>query len=211
MITNYQFTGRWFEVVAKGIWDQLMPKLNPSRILEVGSYEGMSICYLIEKLGNQRPLDIHCIDTWEGGIEHKQGNVNATDMKGVEARFQHNTALAVQRVKCKVDLQCHKGSSLTQLSKLVANGMQNYFDFIYVDGSHQAPDVLSDAVLGFNLLAIGGVIAFDDYTWSEPLSYGVDPVRCPKMAIDAFTNIHCRKISIIPAPIDQVYLQKIAD
>jgi hypothetical protein len=73
---------------------------------------------------------------------------------------------------------------------LVAAGKQGYFDFIYVDGSHQAPDVLADAFLSFRLLRENGVIAFDDYLWQEALPDGIDSIRCPKLAIDAFTNIH---------------------
>ena len=45
---------------------------------------------------------------------------------------------------------------------LLAEGRQGSFDFIYVDASHRAPDVLLDAVLAFQLLRIGGLIIFDD-------------------------------------------------
>ena len=75
-------------------------------------------------------------------------------------------------------------------------------------GSHQAPDVLSDAVLSFSLLREGGVIAFDDYLWAEDMSYGRDPLRCPKPAIDAFINIYFRKVEVISAPLYQMYIRK---
>ena len=38
--------------------------------------------------------------------------------------------------------------------------------FIYVDGSHEAPDVLFDAILAHKLVKNNGIIAFDDYLWS---------------------------------------------
>jgi hypothetical protein len=63
--------------------------------------------------------------------------------------------------------------------------------------------------LGFKLLAVGGVMAFDDYLWSENPGSGVDPIRCPKIAVDAFTTIFCRKLRIIQAPIGQIYIQKL--
>ena len=31
------FTNRWFEVTAKGIWSALLPKLKPTKIIEIGS------------------------------------------------------------------------------------------------------------------------------------------------------------------------------
>ena len=36
------------------------------------------------------------------------------------------------------------------------------YDIIYIDGSHEARDVLEDAVLAYRLLKIGGLLIFDD-------------------------------------------------
>lgn len=206
--TNYDYTNTWFECTAKGVWDTLIPQINPTRILEIGSYEGASSCYLIERLAIANDIELHCVDTWEGGLEHKEGQ---EDMSAVEERFHHNTNIAISNVNNKVQLVIHKGFSDIILAKMIADGKQGYFDFIYIDGSHQAPDVLCDALLSFRLLKNNGIIAFDDYLWHEQLPYGVDPIRCPKTAIDAFTNIYCRKINIINAPLCQLYIQKISD
>lgn len=208
---TYEFTNDWFVGAAKGVWDSLIPQINPTRVLEIGSYEGASVCYLIEKLAMSKEIELHCVDTWEGGIEHKKGGGSEVDMSDVEKRFHHNTKLAISKVGKPVQLILHKGCSDAVLSKLIAEGKQGYFDFIYVDGSHQAPDVLCDALLSFRLLKIKGVMAFDDYLWQEQLPYGTDPIRCPKLAIDAFTNIYCRKTRIISAPLYQLYIQKLSD
>jgi hypothetical protein len=48
---SFEFTNSWFESSARSTWDQLIPQLKPKRILEIGSYEGASTCYLIDKLG----------------------------------------------------------------------------------------------------------------------------------------------------------------
>ena len=211
---KYEFTNDWFEGgVAKLAFEELIPKINPSRILEIGSYEGASTCYFIEKIGAHKDLEIHCIDTWEGGIEHKDGGDAQADMAAVERRFTHNTKLAKSKIPNKVHLVEHKSFSDLGLSQLLANGKQNYFDFIYVDGSHQAPDVLLDALLSFKLLKINGFIGFDDYLWQEKLPGGNDPIRCPKTAIDAFTNIYCRKLRILNLhlPLYQLYIQKLSD
>jgi len=208
---NYEFTNNWFENTAKGVWDSLIPQINPNRILEVGSYEGASTCYLIEKLTSFQGIEIHCVDTWEGGVEHQKGGNAEVNMSDVEQRFHHNAKTAISKAENPVQLVLHKGFSDLTLSKLIADGKQGYFDFIYVDGSHQAPDVLCDALLGFRLLKNHGVMAFDDYLWQEQLPYGADPIRCPKPAIDAFTNIYCRKIKVLSAPLYQLYIQKISD
>jgi SAM-dependent methyltransferase len=198
------FTNNWFEEAARPVWDDIIPKIDPRRVLEVGSYEGASTTYLIDRLARTGPLEIHCVDTWEGGVEHVQA-----DMGLVEARFTHNVRLAIDAAPNKVDLAIHKGHSDVCLARLLAHGGANYFDFIYIDGSHQAPDVLCDAVLGFRLLRPGGVMAFDDYVWSEDLPGGKDPLRCPKPAIDAFVNLNFRKLTVLQAHLYQFYVQKI--
>jgi predicted O-methyltransferase YrrM len=44
--------------------------------------------------------------------------------------------------------------------------MQTY-DFIYVDGDHTAYGVIKDAIASYECLNVGGIIAFDDYQWSQ--------------------------------------------
>lgn len=203
------FTNDWFNATAKPVWDQIIPQLKPKRILEIGSFEGASACYLIETLTQEHDIELHCVDTWGGGIEHVEAGVN---MSAVEMRFEANIATARSNAKHAVRFHKHKSYSDVALAKLLAEPQwRSTFDFIYIDGSHQAPDVLADAVLAFRLLRVGGVMAFDDYLWAEVLPYGKDPVRTPKIAIDAFTNIYCRKIDLLRAPLYQLYIQKIAD
>ena len=91
--SDYIFTNNWFDN-NKTIWRELQKLLNPTRILEVGSYEGKSTVFLIESLASVNELEIHCIDSWEGGIEHKQGGSSEANMTEVEARFSHNISIA---------------------------------------------------------------------------------------------------------------------
>ena len=106
--------------------------------------------------------------------------------------------------KCKQD-------STQAMSILVAGGKE-LFDLIYIDGSHTAPDVLTDAVLAFQLLRVGGVMIFDDYLWSMEAPLYVDPLNMPKPAIDAFTMIFMRKVRVMPdLPNAQCYVEKIAN
>ena len=207
---EYQFTKKWFNGV-RPLWDDLIPQMNPTKILEIGSYEGASACYLIEKLAHHKKIEIHCVDSWEGGLEHKEGGFVQSNMPEVEKRFFHNIQVANSIVKDNAEIFVHKGYSDLILSGLLSNGKQSYFDFIYVDGSHQAPDVLFDAVASFRLLKANGFLVFDDYLWQETLPNGHDPIRSPKVAIDAFTNIYCKKIKIVRARLQQLYVQKLSD
>ena len=206
---NFEFTTNWFELNGKKVWDSLLPQFNPSKILEIGSYEGESTCYLIKYLADKNGGELYCIDNWKGAIEQQARGIK---MNEVENRFDSNTKLALSQNTKEIKFTKLKGESDFLLSKLITEKKFNYFDFIYVDGSHQAQDVLFDAIMAFKLLKVKGVIAFDDYLWFERnLPQGKDLNRCPKPAIDAFTNIFYNKINIIKAPLKQMYVTKISD
>ena len=207
-VSDYEFTNQWFDLNRRA-WDDLITRLSPSKILEIGAFEGRCTCYLINQLAREEALSLHCIDTWQGGIEHQSGGQAESDMNAVEIRFRKNTEFAISLAAQPVNLVIDKAKSSDALSRLIANG-ESSFDFIYIDGSHQAPDVLTDAIMSFQLLKVGGVMVFDDYIWDEGLPGGIDTLRCPKVAIDAFTTIFARKVRIIPAINYQVYLEKIS-
>ena len=70
-------------------------------------------------------------------------------------------------------------------------------DLIYVDGSHFAKDVLADAVLGFEILNIGGVMLFDDaVSWR----YGEAIQDSPKIAIDSFIACNWNRLKVLEMP-----------
>lgn len=195
----YEFTNDWFGATGRYIWDKILPQLGPKKILEVGSWEGNSTCFLMERLHG--PLEIHCVDTWEGGAEHK-----GLDMSAVKTRFDNNTSFAMSNAKEDVKLKVHVGRSDAILSQMQPD-YGGYFDFIYIDGSHTAADVLCDAVLAFRLLRSGGVMCFDDYLWRD--SDPIDPINCPKVAIDAFTMIYCRQLNVLALPPTQLFVEKL--
>ena len=75
------------------------------------------------------------------------------------------------------------------------------FDFIYIDAGHSASDVLTDGILSFHLLKVGGVIVFDDYEYAEDTKFAVDAfVR----AFDKELRIIFKGYIIIAAKIDPV-------
>ena len=168
---EYEFTADWFSGCTP-VWDQLIGRLKPTRILEIGSFEGRSTCYLIENCSKTEPVEIYCVDTWEGGVEHDK---NA--MGEVERRFDHNLTVAKQRTSFPASVIKFKKSSTQALAEIISR-REAPFDLIYVDGSHQAPDVLTDAVLAFQLLRVGGIIIFDDYLWRLEPDGRQDPQTC---------------------------------
>lgn len=205
MAGEYEFTADWFGRHAP-VWTRLLAQFKPSRLLEIGSYEGRAACFMIETCAAERDIELHCVDTWAGGVEHDR-----TAMPEVEQRFDRNIAVAVGRAAHKVEVRKHKALSSAAMIKLLAEGAQGQFDLAYIDGSHQAPDVLSDAVLAFMLVKAGGMLVFDDYLWRMSRVGQQDFYQLPKPAIDAFINIYQRKLNVAEAPLYQLYVQKVSD
>ena len=156
-------------------WEPFLSQLErrAARILEIGSFEGMSACYFLWRLPDAH---VTCVDSFAGssGI----GAVGE-DLSEVERTFDRNVSLVDDKRVRKV-----VGDSGRVLFDLVSEGER--FDVVYVDGSHLALDVLVDASLSWHVLVRGGVVIFDDYHW-EFLGEGRLVRTAP--AIDAFLAV----------------------
>ena len=213
-MSEYKFTQDWFNW-APEVWKQLVPHLPERKsFLEIGSFEGRSAVWIIENMMN--PGDwIDCVDTWEGGEEHGE-----EDMGSVEERFKYNVNLALggaeveERGDYKFPYPAHtryaspaptegqrkklykyKCTATQYLGSKLAGCVDNedLFDFIYIDGSHIAKDVLTDACMAWPLLKPKGMMVFDDYMWGNPR----DILHRPKPAIDAFCNLFAEEAEIV--------------
>ncbi|HEU5295425.1 MAG TPA: class I SAM-dependent methyltransferase, partial [Burkholderiaceae bacterium] len=141
---------------------------RPLQALEIGSWEGLSSRFVLDTL----PLaHLTCVDTWEGADEHQ-----GMPLRLVEKRFDHNLACHAER------LTKFKGTSLAFFA---AQPAQPRFDLIYIDGSHHSDDVMLDALRGFALLKVGGVMILDDYLWRFYARRNDDPAA----AIHAFLRL----------------------
>lgn len=204
MPQDYEFSVDWFSSHWPN-WKRLTEGTLVSKILEIGSFEGRSTCAMIEEFAAKSPVQIFCVDTWAGGVEHGQ-----FDMGAVEARFDRNVVIARNRAGHAVAIEKYKGVSSQRLAELLAGGHGASFDLVFLDGSHQAPDVLTDLVLGYYLCKVGGFIICDDYLWSLEPAGQQDPLNMPKAAIDAFSTIFMRKMKQIGMPLYQVYFRKMS-
>mgnify|MGYP003345107982 FL=1 len=77
----------------------------------------------------------------------------------------------------------NQGYSSIELAEFIRDKLQ--YDFIYIDGSHTAADVLVDACMSWQLLKQGGIMLFDDYHWNPG---GYNEYQTPKRGVDAFSH-----------------------
>jgi len=171
----------WVKVFTRPDLQSLLT--GPLRGLEIGSWEGMSSTFLLRRFP---ALQLTCVDTWHGSDEHE----GAERARESERRFRANTREFGDRVTA------WKGSSLSYFAETEdLNGRDGHdaFDLIYVDGSHFVDDVLTDAILSFERLRVGGIIIFDDYQWRDYPELRSNPA----VALNAFFRLKSFHLEIL--------------
>ena len=123
-------------------------------------------------------------------------NLEQNILENVESRFDWN----IKQVGATNKVKKYIGESQHILRTLSLNS----YDLIYIDGCHLAIDVLSDAVLSWGLLKIGGLMIFDDYDKIFPDNL----TQNTSIAINAFINCFSPKIKLLHQS-HQVYLEKL--
>lgn len=189
-----KFSYDWFGHNGKNWikWLEFFKGRKNLNFLEIGCFEGRATVWLLDHILTDPSSIITVIDTFEGSIEHKIRN---QDFPLMLKNFAENIKPYAEKVLIK------QGYSQIVLREFKPSS----FHFIYIDGSHQAPDVLEDTLLSWRLLKKDGILIFDDYSWGEEFD---DPLLRPKMAIDAFLEIFKNEYKMI-AKERQVCIKKI--
>lgn len=159
------FTVDWFTGYIPGWIDMFTHFGKPTSVLEIGSFEGRSTCWLLENTDAK----VTCVDTWEGSDEHDDSLKN-----GLFERFTEN-------------IEPYKDRVTIVRGELRKFPCEPTFDFVYIDGSHYSKDVLEDAILRWRLVKPGGIVIFDDFVWAP--SENLADLYGPNTGIKAFTHI----------------------
>ncbi len=159
----------------------------PIACLEIGSWQGGSSCWLLDKVVGPRGGRLTCIDLFEGSSEHAGflAAVTAELGGGLETLFDQNIARSGHAEAVR---------KLVGLSQGVLPRLHGErFDFIYIDGAHEAKFVIQDAVLCWQLLPVGGHMLFDDVPFTFPGRPAQDTAR----AINFFLSVFEDEIEVI--------------
>jgi predicted O-methyltransferase YrrM len=184
-----QGTDFYFSTRHPLIWEKALAnyKGKPGiHYLEIGVFEGQSFLWMLDNVLTHPTARAVGIDPF---IDDYKFSPEKTPYKDV---FLSNLRLSGSEGKASI----RQGFSQIELRKLPLDS----FDVIYVDGSHEAADVLEDAVLCWRLLREGGTLIFDDYLLD-------DNGDQPGPAIDAFNAFFGKQFEVVHADW-QVILKK---
>lgn len=145
-------------------------KNNPVHFLQIGAYTGDASKWMLDNILTHPESTLTDVDTWKGSDEDAHHEMDFTDV------YKTYT----DKVGKYQNLTLH-----TMTSDEFFRLNDKKFDFIYIDGDHTAFGVMKDLINSYSCLAQGGIIACDDYPWSE----GKGVFNEPRPAIDAFFNM----------------------
>lgn len=180
------------------VWEKHLKKsagMPGLQILEIGCFEGMATCWLLDEVLTDDAAKITCIDIFEGVLDLQIKNPEKHRV--IENNFDFNIA---------------KNGAGYKVNKIVGYSQEvmrslplNSYDIVYIDGSHKASDVLEDAVISWRLVKPGGLIIFDDYNFV----FEDHPEWNTGLAIDAFMKFYTDQLKVIEIGERQVFLEKL--
>lgn len=171
-----------------------MQNVKQPRGLEVGALEGRTTIWLVDNI-----------------IKIKKGELFV-----IESDVKNNLVYNLSTLDKWIRLW--KGTSYDAL--MYYNTTCRMFDFIYLDGDHNAKGLMEDIMLSWKTLNVGGYLLIDDYEmqaqdpWFYIMHKEFEKPRVnfthPRMAIDAFLTLY-RGLYEIVAFNYQVMVRKVGD
>ena len=148
-IKEKNFSNKWF-LNNFDIFNFFLPKDKNSKFdyLEVGCFEGLSSFFV---LSEYKGINAILLDIWD--MPNPNSKTLSHNFNSIEKAFDNNLS-GFNFTKIKDD-------SVVAMRKLFKQNKS--FDFIYIDGSHNGEDILSDAIEAFKILKKEGLIFFDDF------------------------------------------------
>ena len=147
----------------------LIDEVRPRLIIEVGTWKGASAVFMGSRIkASGLDCSILCVDTWLGALEFWTDQTDATRygslklQNGYPTVYRQFLANVVRSGLRDVVIPFPQTSAIAA-KWLRLNGVTA--ELIYVDGSHDEDDVLSDLQNYWNLLSDRGVLFGDDYDW----------------------------------------------
>lgn len=188
----------WFAQTAQYNFDVLLQRFigeDNLAFLQLGAYTGDASVWMLENILTGSNCHLVDVDTWEGSNELAHEEMDFDD---VYETYKSKVSPYTDR------LLALKSNTFSVLVYDI-NYQREEYDFIYIDADHTTVGVLLDAELSWPLLKSGGLMAFDDYTWSHHTG---DPRLEPKVGIDLFLHRHTGEYEVL-AVNDQVWIEKL--
>lgn len=196
----------WFNGIASNTFKAVLKEfagLPNQHYLQIGAWTGDASVWLMDNVLTHETSTLTDVDVWDLQIPPNYISLGGYDLTEIEKEYDRKTQIYGDKL-IKAKSTSHSWLSQTH---------NKQYDFIYIDGDHAAKAVLVDGLLAWDLLKVGGIMAFDDYLWEHPSDIN------PGIGIDLFLKLYGDKLEIIKLYFDkanfvtmdyQLWLKKIS-
>ena len=156
------------------------------KYLEIGAFEGNSFLFVTKEL---KPTISYAVDPWLDSNDEI-----AENMTLIEKNFDYNLSdinSNFKKIKKKSDKFFFENNE--------------HFDVIYIDGSHNYPDVFLDANNSWKILNKNGILIFDDYFFHYP----ENPKGYVGFAVNNFLKTIKKEYKIVLVTKNQIFIKKV--
>mgnify|MGYP005662459805 FL=1 len=176
-LEHKNFSQKWF-LNNFEIFTFFLPKDKSLKFdyLEVGCYEGLSSFYV---LSEYKSVNAFFLDIWD--MPNPNSKTLSHNFGLIEKAFDQNLS--------GFNFKKIKNDSVISMRKLLKDNV--HFDFIYIDGSHNGEDILSDAIEAFKILKVNGLMFFDDF-----LQHDDNRILQSYVGIDKFLSLYSDYLKI---------------
>ena len=176
-LDHKNFSQKWF-LNNFEIFTFFLPKDKSLKFdyLEVGCYEGLSSFYV---LSEYKSVNAFFLDIWD--MPNPNSKTLSHNFGLIEKAFDQNLS--------GFDFKKMKNDSVISMRELLKENV--HFDFIYIDGSHNGEDILSDAIEAFKILKVNGLMFFDDF-----LQHDDNRILQSYVGIDKFLSLYSDYLKI---------------
>jgi len=176
-LDHKNFSQKWF-LNNFEIFTFFLPKDKSLKFdyLEVGCYEGLSSFYV---LSEYKFVNAFFLDIWD--MPNPNSKTLSPNFDLIEKAFDQNLS--------GFNFKKIKNDSVISMRKLLKENV--HFDFIYIDGSHNGEDILSDAIEAFKILKVNGLMFFDDF-----LQHDDNRILQSYVGIDKFLSLYSDYLKI---------------
>jgi len=197
----------WFSITARANFEKFLTRdagyidfTKPIKAVQIGVFTGDATDWMIRNLLTPQGSWVSDVDTWLGSGETAHEGMDFAEVENEYIRrvvLAHTESKAVwnRAVKFK----------MTSNEFFEQNPEWLRYNFIYIDGDHHTQQVFDDAANSDAVLEMGGVLAFDDFTWGDGYPAGTTP----RPAIEEFMSEYGERYETLGINA-QVWLRKIA-
>jgi predicted O-methyltransferase YrrM len=153
------------------VFEEVINTLRPNLIVEIGTWKGGSAFHMMDlALQHHKNVEMICIDTWLGSVEHWTGM-----FPSIQPLLRNGRPILFEQFISNV---IHRGYQdfITPLPVDSINGysilksLELNIDLIYIDAAHDYYSAKLDFFLYSQLLRNGGYLIGDDF-FHEPIKH----------------------------------------